>query len=59
MPGYMNLRYLHIVVARDEMLDKYIVITAYEATTDIWEGDFKTKKKKRYSLKPVATQHPM
>ncbi len=44
MLGFANLKNLHIVVASDEGLAKCIVITAYEATTDIWEGDFRTKK---------------
>lgn len=46
MLGFVNLRNLHIVIAEDSVLAKCIVITAYEATTDTWEGDFKTKKKK-------------
>jgi hypothetical protein len=46
MLGRVNLRYLHVVVARDERFDKCIVITAYEPAANIWEEDFKTKKKK-------------
>jgi hypothetical protein len=46
MLGLANFRNLHIVVASDEGLAKCIVVTAYEATTDVWESDFRTKKKK-------------
>ncbi len=46
MLGLANFKNLHIVVASDEGLAKCIVVTAYEATTDVWESDFRTKNKK-------------
>jgi hypothetical protein len=46
MLGLANFKNLHIVVASDEGLTKCIVVTTYEATTDVWESDFRTKKKK-------------
>ena len=42
--GIMNLRVLHVVIAKDVLYENCIVVTAYEPHADIWEPDFKNKK---------------
>ena len=41
--GRIDDRNLHVVAAIDEKVCH--VITAYEPDTDLWEADFKTRKK--------------
>ena len=43
--GFLNLRHLHVVIASDGKDNDCVVITAYEPTEELWERDFKTKKK--------------
>lgn len=38
-------RPIHVVVAVDSNAKTCIIVTAYEPSRDIWEGDFKTRKK--------------
>jgi hypothetical protein len=45
MLAYPNKRPLHIVYSYNKTEDTYIIITAYEPSTDIWENDLKTRKK--------------
>jgi len=40
-----NGRSLHVVCSENSIENETIVITAYEASTDIWENDFVTRKK--------------
>lgn len=42
--GYIRERPIHIVVAKDDNLNKCIIVTAYEPGIDIWEPGFKIKK---------------
>lgn len=41
----INFRPLHIVCSFIPETSSVIIITAYEPSTDIWENDFKTRKK--------------
>lgn len=41
----VNLRPLHIVFSLEEATQTIIIITVYEPTKDIWENNFKTRKK--------------
>ena len=41
-----NNRPIHVVIAFDEKQNKVHVITAYEPTLDIFESNYKTRKKK-------------
>ena len=43
--GYTSIRPLHVVVARKDFNGQCIVVTAYEPTQDIWEINFRTKRK--------------
>jgi hypothetical protein len=43
--GYTNNRVVHIVVGKDEITGRCIIVTAYEPDPNIWEPDFKTKRK--------------
>jgi hypothetical protein len=40
-----NTRSLHVVCSENYTENEVIVITAYEASSDIWENDFITRKK--------------
>ena len=40
-----NNRSLHVVYCENKLENEIVVITAYEASTDIWENDFVTRKK--------------
>jgi len=40
-----NNRSLHVVCSENYIANEIIVITAYEASPDIWENDFVTRKK--------------
>jgi len=37
-------RPVHVLVAKNGETGECIVVTVYEADTDIWESDFRTKK---------------
>jgi len=41
----INSRPLHVVYSLDVETSTKIVITAYEPSLEIWENDFKTRKK--------------
>lgn len=41
----INSRPLHVVFSLDIETSTIIVITAYEPSLDIWENDYKTRKK--------------
>ena len=43
--AFSNKRPLHIVYSYNKEEDTFIVITAYEPSKEIWEDDFKTRKK--------------
>jgi len=43
--AWVNQRPLHVVYSIDEEKKITVVITSYIPSTDIWEEDFKTKKK--------------
>ena len=48
-PSYLILftiknRPIHVVVAKEDMADKCIVVTTYEPDISIWNADFKSKK---------------
>ena len=43
--GIVNNRPIHIVVGRDEKLERCVLVTAYEPDPHIWEPGFKSKKK--------------
>ncbi|MHC1776474.1 MAG: DUF4258 domain-containing protein [Lentimicrobium sp.] len=40
-----NGRSLHVVCSENQLENEIVIITAYEASTDIWENDFVTRKK--------------
>jgi len=42
--GYINKRPLHIVVGKDDDLERCVIVTAYEPDENIWETGFKSKK---------------
>lgn len=42
--GVVSFRPVHVVVAQDDQGECY-VITAYEPDPELWETDFKTKRK--------------
>jgi hypothetical protein len=44
--GYVDMRPLHIVYAKDEN-NTVIIITVYEPTLDKWSDDFKTRRKQK------------
>jgi hypothetical protein len=43
--GVVNGRALHVVVAINEQENMDIVITVYEPNVDVWESDFKRRRK--------------
>jgi hypothetical protein len=43
--GYVSGRPLHVVAACDETSRKVFVITAYEPSLEIFEADYRTKRK--------------
>jgi len=43
--GFVKGRALHVVVATNEQDDMDIVITVYEPSSDVWESDFKRRRK--------------
>lgn len=43
--GWKELRPLHVVVADHPTEDEKIIITAYEPDPQIWESDFRHKRK--------------
>ena len=45
MLGFIKNRPLHIVCSYNIKTETNVIITAYEPSTDIWENDFKTRKK--------------
>lgn len=44
MLAKVNNRPIHIVVGKDEVIEKCIVVTAYEPDPNIWEPGFKSKR---------------
>jgi Domain of unknown function (DUF4258) len=44
--GFVNDRPLHVVVAKDKLDGKCIVVTAYEPNLLVWEPNFKLKRRK-------------
>ena len=42
---YINNRPLHIVLGKDDSLERCIVVTAYEPDESLWEAGFKLKRK--------------
>jgi uncharacterized protein DUF4258 len=40
---YINRRPLHVVLGKDDSLERCIVVTAYEPDINIWKTDFKSK----------------
>lgn len=45
MLGFVGKRPIHIVVAYDENEKKCILITVYEPDPEIWDADFKKRRK--------------
>lgn len=43
--GWIANRPLHVVVSYDEMTDLAYIITVYEPSLNVFEDDFKTKRK--------------
>src|SRR5665213_836671 len=43
--GYIDGKPLHVVVSFGEMNRRALIITAYEPSVDIFESDYRTKKK--------------
>ncbi len=43
--GYINSRAIHVVLGKNIPENWCIVITAYEPTLDIWENDYKRKRR--------------
>jgi len=44
--GRVRERPLHVVAARNEEQKELIIITVYEPDLDLWEQDFKTRRRK-------------
>jgi hypothetical protein len=42
---FVNGRPLHIVASKDDITDTCYLITAYEPDEELWQSDFKTRKK--------------
>jgi len=40
-----NERRLHVVCSENRIDNEIIIVTAYEASSDVWENDFITRKK--------------
>jgi len=52
LPSYLVLgragaRVLHVIAADDPERGETLVITSYEPNTDLWELDFKTRRRSR------------
>jgi hypothetical protein len=43
--GFVNHRAIHVVLGKNVPDNWCVVITAYEPTLDIWENDYKRKRK--------------
>lgn len=43
--AFCNERALHVVCSYNLVEEITVIITTYEPSTDIWENDFKTRKK--------------
>ncbi|WP_431844485.1 DUF4258 domain-containing protein [Pedobacter superstes] len=43
--GFVQIRSIHVVIAKDAENERCIIITAYEPDHAIWKADFKIKKK--------------
>jgi hypothetical protein len=43
--GYVGGKPFHVVVAWDEAREKVFIITAYEPSLEIFEADYRTKRK--------------
>jgi len=43
--GYISGKPLHVVAACDEIENEAFVITAYEPSLDVFESDYRTRKK--------------
>jgi len=43
--GFVKGRAIHVVLGKNISENTCIVITAYEPTLDIWESDFKSKRR--------------
>ena len=44
MLGYINSRPIHVVVGKNDSLERCIVVTTYEPDENIWEAGFKLKR---------------
>jgi Domain of unknown function (DUF4258) len=44
MLGYINSRPIHVVVGKNDNLERCIVVTTYEPDKNIWEAGFKLKR---------------
>jgi hypothetical protein len=44
--GYSGSRPLHIVLSGDQDMELIFIITIYEPSDDLWEGDYKTRRRK-------------
>ena len=45
MLGMVSQRPIHAVVAKDTEMQTIYVVTAYEPDVELWQADFKTRKK--------------
>jgi hypothetical protein len=45
MLGMVSQRPIHAVVAKDAETQTIFVVTAYEPDVELWQADFKTRKK--------------
>ena len=43
--GFRNQQPIHLVIAKNDFEDKCIIVTAYQPSTDLWNSNFKTKRK--------------
>jgi len=43
--GYISGKPLHVVAALDQMNKEVFIITAYEPSLDIFEADYRTRRK--------------
>ncbi len=43
--AFINNRPIHVVSSYNKIEDITVIITTYEPLTNIWENDFKTRKK--------------
>ncbi len=42
--GFVNMRPLHVVLAKDDRENKCIIVTVYQPDKDLWDSSFRKKR---------------